>query len=143
MAKKCAPMTAIPEGFVLSEKTIAWVNEKYPTVQIEETLERFIETAEANGWMYADWQAGFRTCVRKGVDNGWNSVVRFKQGRAQDPKWLPILNEVHPYGFRMPLPHETPGSYRTEFESWKRKQETSPVRSPVIDFGNILKKANQ
>lgn len=132
--------SALPADFRLTEKTLAWVKEKYPTVHIEETLERFVETALANGWMYADWQSGFRTCVRKGVDNGWNSIVRYRQGRAQDPKWIPVLNEVRPYGFRMPEPQETPDSYRTKFNQWRREQELSKPKSPVIDFGNLLNK---
>lgn len=138
--RKTAPGTAIPRDFKLTDKTIAWVNEKYPTVHIEDTLERFVETATAHGWMYADWQSGFRTCVRKGVDNGWNSIVQYKRGRAQDPKWIPVLSEVRPYGFRMPLPHETPEIYRTQFNHWKKEYERSKPKSPVIDFGNVLTK---
>lgn len=142
MAKRSAPMMTIPEDFVLTEKTVAWVQEKYPTVNIDGTLERFVDSSHAHGRMYADWQAAFKNWVRKAIENKWDGV-EYKQGRAQDPRWMPILNEVRPYGFRMPLPHETPGSYRTEFENWKRKQEVGkPVydRAPVIDFGNLLKK---
>jgi hypothetical protein len=139
MVKKAMPMTAIPNDFVLTEKTISWVTEKFPTVNIEGTLEKFSDSALANGRMYADWQAAFRTWVRKAVDNKWDGV-EFKQGRAQDPKWLPILNEVRPYGFRMPQPQETPDSYRTQFNFWKRDQERNKKPSPVIEFGNVLKR---
>lgn len=123
--KKTLPVTALPADFKLTEKTIALVSAKYPTVDIESSLERFVETAEANGWMYADWQAGFRTCIRKGVDNGWNSIVRFKEGRAHDPRWISVLSEVAPYGFREPLEQETPSSYRSAFEFWKKTQQQS------------------
>jgi hypothetical protein len=136
--RRVLPQTALPQDFKLTEKTINWVNEKYPTVDVETSLERFIETAEANGWMYADWQAGFKTCVRKGVDNGWNSIVRYKQGRAQDPRWIPVLSEVEPYGFRAPYPQETPETYRGEFNSWKRKEEASK-RTGVVDFSGMLR----
>jgi hypothetical protein len=139
MARKSTPMTAIPDEFALTEKTTAWVSEKFPTVNIEATLERFTDSALQHGRMYADWQAAFRTWVRKAVENKWDGV-EYKQGRAQDPKWLPILNEVRPYGFRMPQPHETPDIYRTQFYFWKREQERSKPKSPVIDFGNILNK---
>lgn len=136
--KKTLPVTALPDGFALTEKTIEWVSAKYPTVDIETSLERFIETAEANGWMYADWQAGFKTCVRKGVDNGWNSIVRFKQGRKQDPRWVPILSEVAPYGFREPHAQETPEGYRTAFNLWKKQQAQAPVAN-VADIRNALR----
>lgn len=123
--KKTLPQTALPKDFKLTDKTISIVEMRYPTVDIEASLERFIETAEAGGWMYADWQAGFKTCIRKGVDNGWNSIVRFKEGRAQDPRWKPILSEVEPYGFRKPSEAETPEGYRTAFEQWKKTQNQS------------------
>ncbi|MGQ0836343.1 MAG: hypothetical protein ACT4O5_15765 [Gammaproteobacteria bacterium] len=135
MAKKSMPMTGIPAGFKLTETTLLFVNERYPTVDIERTLERFTESALAHGRMYSDWQMAFRTWVRKAIENKWDGV-EFKQGRAQDPKWTPILAEVAPYGFRQPYSHETPGSYRTDFELWKSKQK----RAPVIEFGDALKK---
>ena len=141
MTKKTMPVGGLPEGFVLTEKKIAWVDERYPSVNIERTLERFTESALANGRMYADWQAAFRTWVRNAVENKWSSGVEFKKGREQDPAWMPILGEVRPYGFRAPMPHETPGSYRTEFNMWKDKQKRAA--SPVIDFGSALKKMGQ
>jgi hypothetical protein len=141
MAKRAMPTTGIPERFVLTEKTIAWVGEKFPTVNIEGTLERFTESAQAHGRMYADWQAAFRTWVRKAVENKWDGV-EYKQGRSQDPRWTSVLNETQPYGFRPPYPMETPDGYRTSFEIWKRKQnvERSPSRAPVLEFGPALKK---
>lgn len=143
MAKRAMSISGIPEDFKLTEKTIAWVNEKYPTVNIEGTLERFTESAQAHGRMYADWQAAFRTWVRKAIENKWDGV-EFKQGRSQDPRWAPILNEVQPYGFRPPYPMETPDGYRTSFEIWKRKQNVDkPSRAPVLEFGPALKKMGQ
>jgi hypothetical protein len=135
MARKVMRVTGIPEGFALTEKTIEWVRLKFPTVNVEGTLERFTESALAHGRMYADWQAAFRTWVRKAIENKWDGV-EFTKGREQDPRWMPVLNEVKPYGFRAPFPHETPGSYRTDFELWKGKQK----RAPVIEFGDALKK---
>lgn len=138
MSRKAMPISGIPEDFKLTEKTIQWVSEKFPTVNVEGTLERFIESAQAHGRMYADWQAAFKTWVRKAIENKWDGV-EFKQGKAQDPKWVSILKEVEPYGFRKPHGLETPQAYRTSFETWKRQQPA--VKSPVIDFGNILRKA--
>jgi hypothetical protein len=138
MPKKVMPVSAIPEGFALTQTTMEFVAQKYPAVQLEDTLERFVETALANGWMYADWQAAFRTCVRKGVDNGWNSIVRFKQGKAQDPRWIPVLSEVKPYGFREPQPQETPDSYRTAFNLWKTQQKRTATVMP-FEMKNVLK----
>jgi hypothetical protein len=135
MPKKQMPVSGIPEGFALTGKTEAWVIEKYPTVNIEGTLERFIESALAHGRMYADWQAAFRSWVRKAIENKWDGV-EFKKGREQDPRWIPVLSEAKPYGFRDPLPHETPDSYRSYFNTWKGQQK----RAPVIEFGDALKR---
>lgn len=139
MSKRAMPISGIPGDFQLTEKTIAWVSEKYPTVNIEGTLERFTESAQAHGRMYADWQAAFRTWVRKAVENKWDGV-EYKQGKAQDPRWTSILKEVEPYGFRQPHALESPTAYKTDFEMWKRKQPAP--KSPVIDFGNILRRSS-
>lgn len=136
MTKRVMPMSGLPEDFALTEKTIAWVDERFPTVNVERTLERFCESARANGRMYADWQAAFRTWVRNAVENNWNSGVEFKKGREDDPRWKPVLSEVQPYGFRAPEPQETPDSYRTAFNLWKRDR----ARAPVIEFGDHMKR---
>ena len=137
MSRKALPLTGLPEEFALTEKTIAHVNERFPTVDIEKSLERFCESALAHGRMYSDWQAAFRTWCRRAIEEKWDGVV-FKKGRDQDPRWAPILAEVKPYGFRQPQAHETPGSYRTEFELWKSREKRA---APVIDFGDVLKRA--
>lgn len=136
MPKKQMPMTGIAEDFALTERTIAHIAERYPTVDIDKTLELFTDHCRANGTMYADWQAGFRTWVRRNVEEKWKGVV-YKQGRAQDPAWGPILNEARKYGFREPERHETPGSYRTELNRW-RDMPRKPA--PVLEFGDALKK---
>jgi hypothetical protein len=135
MPKKSAPMTAIPDGFSLTEKTIKFVSERYPTVSIEGTLDKFVESSLAHGRMYADWQAAFRIWVRKSVENKWDGC-EFKKGRSQDPKWIPILSEAAPYGFRAPLERETPEVYRTQFNWWKDEQKH---KAPVIEFGESLR----
>lgn len=114
---KTLPGTAIPEDFQLTEKTIARVEQSDFSVDIPKTLNRFILKAESHGWIYKNWQSAFLNYVANGKDYGG---VEYKIGRAADPRWLPILAEAKPYGFRDPLAHETPGSYRTEFEQWKR-----------------------
>lgn len=116
--RKTMPLTVIAEDFDLTEKTIAWVNEKYPSVDIKGTLDRFTDSALTHGRMYADWQAAFRTWVRKAIENKWDGV-EFKAGRKQDPRWQPILEEAKKYGFREPMSHETPGGYKTVFDQWK------------------------
>jgi hypothetical protein len=139
MARRSLQVTGIPEDFKLTEKTISYVTEKFPTVNIEGTLERFTESAQAHGRMYADWQAAFRTWVRKAIENKWDGV-EFKQGKVQDPKWISILKEVEPYGFRQPHSLESVGAYRTSFEMWKRTQKTARPVAPVLEFGQALKK---
>lgn len=136
MTKKATAIHAIPEGFALTEKTIAWISEKYPTVNIEATLERFSDGALQHGRMYADWQAAMRTWVRKAVENKWDGV-EYKKGKEQDPRWTPILSEVAPYGFRPPIGAETPESYRTDFNLWKKRENRSSA--PVLEFGKTLR----
>lgn len=140
MPKKAMPMRGIPEGFELTETTIAWIKERYPTVNIEGTLERFKDSASQHGRMYADWQAAMRTWVRKAVDNKWDGV-EFKQGRAQDPRWITVLNEARKYGFRDPQSQETPDSYRTHLNAYKGDETVNRERaSNVTDFAKSFAK---
>lgn len=133
MTRKQLPMTGIPEAFALSEKTVAHVTERYPTVDIQGTLERFVEACEANGSMYADWQAGFRTWVRRNVEEKWKGVA-YKQGKSQDPAWVPILTEASKYGFRQPASFETPASYRTKLMEWR-----STATQRTVDIGGVVR----
>lgn len=135
MARKAMPMTGIPAGFKLTETTMLYVSDRFPTVDIDKTLERFSETCEANGTMYADWQAGFRTWVRRNVEEKWKGVV-YKLGRSQDPAWSNIVADAKRFGFRDPEFQETPSSYRVAMERWK----DAPKKAPVIEFGDHLKK---
>jgi hypothetical protein len=48
-----------------------------------------------------------------------------------------VLSEVAPYGFREPQAHETPDSYRTAFNVWKKQQERAPVN--VVGISNALR----
>jgi hypothetical protein len=138
MTRKQMPVTGIPADLKLTETTLLYITTTYPTVNIEGTLERFVESSLAHGRMYADWQAAFRTWVRKAIENKWDGV-EFKKGREQDPKWIPVLSEVQPYGFRAPEIQETPDSYRSAFNTWKRDRS----RAPVIEFGDHLKRFGQ
>lgn len=126
-----------PEGFELSKKTLAWCAEKYPQVNVDDTFERFEEWARREGVMYADWDAGFKTVVRKGIDNGWRTIVTLKGGMAADPKFQLTLHEARKIGFRDPVQHETAGAYKTAFENYKR----APRPQNVLSFANVLKKA--
>lgn len=138
MARKTLHTTGIAEDFALTAKTIAYIEEKFPTIDIDKTLELFSEHCQANGTMYADWQAGFRTWVRRNVEEKWKGVV-YKLGRVQDPAWVPVLAEAKKYGFRDPVSVETPQAYRTALERWKDRPVERKPNAPVIDFSGALK----
>lgn len=123
-------------GFEKFPELKKWLEKEFPTVDPDATMIRFIEYAEDSGRMASKWTACFKRIVRCGMENNWKGICVFKKGKSDDPRWAPIINEVKPYGFRAPQSHETPGSYRTEFELWKGKQK----RSSVISFGDALKK---
>lgn len=117
-----SPQKGIPENFALTESTSNFMQNEFPTVDVEKTLALFRDKAEAGGWLYASWQAAFRNYVRNGQKYGG---IAYKNGRAQDPRWQPILAIAKPYGFREPEDNETPSSYRTAFEQWKSFEKRS------------------
>ncbi len=123
--------TFIAMDFALTPASVEWTEQKYPTVDVGETLEIFRDKAAALGWSYRDWQAAWRNYIRNGQRFGG---VAYRQGRAADPRWTPILEMARPYGFRAPLEHETPASYRTAFEQWKNGAR------PAVNVAAVLKR---
>jgi hypothetical protein len=130
--------TVIPQPFELTEKTLAWLEKKYPQIDLEETLERFEDWARQNGVMYADWQSGFRTVIRKGMDNGWRSVVTLKADKPRtDLMWQNLIHEGRKFGFREPQQGEGAAVYRSELEHFKRAPKQS-----VIPLAGVLKRVS-
>jgi hypothetical protein len=127
--------TFIAEDFDLTQTTRAWLERKYPQIDVEKTVEKFKRTADAQGWMYRNWQRAFEGIVERGMESGWRSIVTIKGGAQFDPKWVSILQECRKAGFREPEKHETPQGYRTAFEAWKRLPKTN-----VINFAGLIKK---
>lgn len=127
----------IPEdfGYAKHPELRKWIEREYPTLDPDQTMERFIEYADDSGRMATKWTAAFKRVVRTGMENGWKGICVFKQGRAHDPQWIPVLKEAQLLGFREPEKHESPGGYRTAMEQWKRMP-----KAPVIEFGDALKK---
>lgn len=122
--------TFIAEDFELTEKTLAWLEKKYPSVDPVETLEKFKRSAEAGGWMYRNWQRAFEGIVQKGIDNGWRSIVTLKGGKEFDPKWQGVLHEARKHGFREPGEAESAGVYKTALELWLKQER----RKNVVNF---------
>lgn len=131
------PASGIPDGFGYGKypELRKWIESEYPQLDPEKTMSRFIDYAEDSGRMATIWTACFKRVIRTGVEKKYDGIVVYKEGRAADPKWIPILSEVELYGFRGPLPHETPDTYRTQFNFWKAEQK----RAPVIQLGSALR----
>lgn len=131
MVRKLAEKTLCPEDFTLTEKTLERMARQYPTVDIERTLEKFVLNAESKGWVYANWQMAFINYVDNADKYGG---VYFKQGKVQDPAWIRVLREANQYGFRGPLPHETPSIYETQFNLWRTAPKTQRDMSVVSEL---------
>lgn len=132
------PETFIPDDFeqLYGAKLTKWLNEEYPKVDAEKTFVRFREYAQDKGRLACCWTSCFKRVVRAGIDNEWKGICVFKNGKFDDPRWTAILTEVKPYGFRTPYEHDTPGSYRTDFELWKSHQKRA---TNVTPFGAALR----
>lgn len=136
------PASGIPDdfGYTKHPELRKWIEAEYPKLDPEKTMARFIDYADDSGRMATKWTACFKRVIRTGVEKKYDGIVVYRDGRNADPNWTPILSEVEPYGFREPMAHESVGTYRTQFEKWKKEQERSKPKSPVIDFGNVLNK---
>lgn len=56
--------TALPNDFSLSDRVIAWANEKGHG-NLQAHLENFISAAKRNGYVYADWDEALMEAIRK------------------------------------------------------------------------------
>jgi hypothetical protein len=127
--------TYLPEPFELDEGTLAWIAQKMPTVDVEETYAIFVDKALAKGWRYRDWQAAFRNYIRSAKLYGG---VVYKASRESDPRWS-LIHQARKEGFRDPEAHETPQSYASAFTYWKT-QPRPVYDARVIDFSKVLKR---
>jgi len=68
--------TTIPNDFTLTPETIAFCTKNRPDVNLETFQLQFIESCNAKGYEYVQWQRAFRTWVLK--EKGPNNVKFFK-----------------------------------------------------------------
>ena len=66
--------TLLPENFTITEDMRAWAQQKVPDVDINDQTECFCDYWRARGRMMADWQAAWRTWMRR--------VPSFPQGQV-------------------------------------------------------------
>lgn len=126
--------THVPEGFQVTAATREKIARKYPQVDIETSVENFVEDCSAKGRLYKDWQAGFCSFVRIAVERSLYTVIKLKNDRDHDPRWS-IIHVARKEGFRDPELCETPHSYETALRQWR----TQP-RSNVVDFAKAVRR---
>lgn len=117
MAKRTKNLKGLEDArFVLTDKMRAYVEERYPDLDVDGTYELFCDKALANDWVYANWEAAFRNYLRNPRE--WGGVA-YRDGLG-DPKWRALLLEAKDIGFRKPhLPAETPDQYRSAMKAWE------------------------
>lgn len=129
--------TFIPDEFQMNDDLRSWCNETFPQIDPEATFTRFREWAEDKAVVSRSWSAKFKRVVRCGVEEGWKGIVVYTKGKAVDPAWQTALSEGRKYGFREPLEHETPSSYRTQLMLWRNQPKTT--HSNVLSLKDALK----
>ncbi len=108
--KRGAPATTTITAarFALNDNLRAWLNDRYPTINQDATLELFTDKALAKGWVYADWSAAFRNYMRR--SNEWGGV-EYKTG-LKEPAFDHLIKHAKAIGFRLPNKLDTASSYR-------------------------------
>lgn len=132
MPKRKPKLVDITEaGFELDDKLRLWLEQKFPTVDADGTLELFTDKARAKGWLYADWPAAFRNYVRNGHQYGG---VAHRAGLS--PEFNALIPRARACGFRMPNKHESAGAYRTALDTFDKRQ----AHAAGGRFSNVLKR---
>lgn len=105
--------TVIPDGFSISEGVRAWAAKKMPQVNIDKEHEAFVDYWLGNGKKKANWDAVFRTWIRRAPKMGGALYSNEEQEiRA-------LMREFTAQGFRSAFRHETARTYRAAFEATK------------------------
>jgi hypothetical protein len=71
-ARTGADKIPLPAGWCPSPEKLLTLAAKYPTLDVGEQLEAFVEKAERDGWVYASWDAAFASFLRTGGVYGTN-----------------------------------------------------------------------
>lgn len=119
----------IPDPFVLTEMTRAWLEKRYPQVDEELAIERF--TAWASNYSYANWQKTFQNFVIRLDDEGRLKLVMKKP----KPRKEIVLERARAAGFREPFNGETVDDY----EEALRKHQCKNV-VPIKDILGAVKR---
>ena len=64
-ATRKKPSTHVPDLFPITDRMREWAATKYPTVDIAEQTERFLDYHRAKGSVMADWIAGWRNWIAR------------------------------------------------------------------------------
>jgi hypothetical protein len=115
-----AKITITAARFALDDKLRDWLDDRYPTIDQDVTLELFTDKALAKGWVYADWSAAFRNYMRRSKE--WGGV-EYKTG-LDDPAYSHLIQHAKAIGFRMPNKLDTAYSYRDSLNEYDKTQAT-------------------
>ena len=67
--------TLLPENFTITESMRAWAQQKVPDIDLEEHTADFCDWFRARGRMMVDWEATWRTWMRRAA----NSVPGYRE----------------------------------------------------------------
>jgi hypothetical protein len=68
--------TAMPEEFTLTAEMVAWVTEKYPTLDYDRHTEGFVAWAKANDRRYSDWLQAWRNWMHRKAEDATKGAFR-------------------------------------------------------------------
>ena len=114
---KATRNTAIPEDWRPSEKALARTLERYPSIPLEDQIERFIGYHESNNIKRANWDGAWRNWCSKGNE--------FAKGAWTSPPTL---------GQGAPAINATTGKEVTKEDFWYACEERGIDPRPYVNF---------
>lgn len=142
-----AQQTEIDLSFRPSSETIKFLESEYPQLDIEKTIQAFIEWAsnqiETNKkhpnygeqLKCSNWSLKLRNVVRIQMVNKWNSIAIPKQGQEIDVRWAEVMTHAQAIGCPLKrAQHDTVESFRTRVKNWETYD-----RPRVLNFGAYTK----
>lgn len=112
-AKRAKDTTTLPEPFELTEATLTWLTDFYPTVDPKIAHTRF--ESWACEMEYRDWQRAFRNSVIRAADR--NELGPMLKKIKPKTIWDDLLTEATAIGFRQPNHGEKIEDYRLALQT--------------------------
>lgn len=117
--------TPVPDDFQLTELTAAWLAKRYPQIDVEIALERFLSWA--TNYTYQNHQRVFQGFINREADNNKLGPM-LKKAEPKKDRGQMLIEIAKSVGFRDPISGEKFDQYEAAINDHKAIQASNVVQ---------------